>query len=307
VKQGKRQPGSTFKPIVYAAAIDHLGFKPCDQELDSPITIGNWTARNYTRSYTDSMLTIRLALGQSLNTIPARLINKMGATTVVDYAKRLGITSPLKAFPSICLGTEALTVYELLGAYCAFANSGVWTKPIYITRIEDRHGNVVQEFATQTKEVMSEENAYLMAHMLKGGMEEPGGSARALYNYKVAQGNEIGAKTGTTQNYSDGWFVGITQELASAVWFGGDDMSIHFRDGNGAGSRTALPIWAKYMEKVYEDERVGIKKGKFKRPRTLSIALDCNLYQQAKARVDSSQYVAPKADSTLKNEGFLLE
>ncbi len=304
VRQGKRQPGSTFKPILYAAAIDNAGYKPCDRELDRPITLGTWTAENYSRNFSDSLVTLRVALAQSLNTIPARLTQRVGASMVVDYAKRLGISSPLKPYPAICLGTESVSLYELLGAYATFANGGVWHQPQYLLRVEDRNGNLLEEFAPRSQEVISEETAYLMTYMLRGGVEEPGGSARALQQYGFARGNEIGAKTGTTQNYADGWFVGITQDLAAAVWFGGDDMNIHFSDGSGAGSKTALPIWAAFMDKAYKDPLAGLKKQPFKKPRVLNVTLDCREYKSASQQTDSTRYVPPTVDSTLESGGF---
>lgn len=308
VKQGRRQPGSTFKPFIYAAAIDYGGYVPCDQFFDiSPVfpEYGGWTARNYSRTYSDTLLTMRQAMAQSKNTIPAYLIKQMGVSTVIDYAKRLGITSPMRPLPSICLGTEAVSVYDMVGAYSTFVNGGLWTKPVYITRIEDRNGNVLQEFSPVTREVLSEEKAYLMVHMLRGAVQEAGGSAQGLYRYDIARNNEVGAKTGTSQSYADGWFMGVTQDLAAGVWVGGDDMSIHFRDAEGLGSRTALPIWGMFMDKVYADTTLSFKKGIFKRPEKLSVTLDCDHYQKARMVSDSlRQYTPPQVDS-LQEEGIL--
>ncbi len=290
VRQGKRQPGSTFKPILYAAAIDNAGYKPCDREWDRTITINGWTADNYSRTFSDSLVTLRVALAKSLNTIPARLTQKVGASMIVDYAKRLGIESPLKPYPALCLGTESVSMYELLSAYATFAAGGVWHKPQYLLRIEDRNGNLLEEFQTQSQEVLNEESAYLMTYMLRGGVEEQGGSAQAIRQYKFSHGNEVGAKTGTTQNYADGWTVGITQDLAAAVWFGGDDMNIHFRDGSGAGSKTALPIFATFMEKSFADPSTGLTKKPFTKPHVLNTELDCQKYKAALQKVDSTEY-----------------
>lgn len=309
VKQGRRQPASTFKPLIYAAAIDYGGYVPCDKLPDlSPVfpEYGNWMVRNYSRTYSDTLLTLRQAMAQSKNTIPAYLIKQVGASTVVDYAKKLGITSPVRPIPSICLGTEPVSVYEMVGAYSTFVNGGVWTKPMYITRIEDRNGNVLREFTPISREVMSEEKAYIMLHMLRGAIEERGGSAQALYNYDVVRNNQVGAKTGTSQRYADGWFMGVTKDLVAGVWVGGDDMSIHFRDANGLGSRTALPIWATFMDKVYADSTLHISKGAFKRPAKLDVSLNCRDYQNKTMLVsDSTQhYIAPSLDS-LKTDGLL--
>ncbi len=305
VKQGRRQPGSAFKPIVYAVAVEKMGYTPCTQELDAPISIGDWTARNYSRSYTNEPVILRQAMGQSLNTVPARITQKIGVSTIIDYARRLGITSPLRRYPAICLGTEALSVYELLGAYSTFANGGVWALPRIITRIEDRYGNVLQEFTTQRREVMNPEHAYLMTDLLQSGLQARG-SAQALLQYSFTRGNGVGAKTGTTQNYSDGWCVILTQKLATAVWFGGDDMRIHYRDANGTGSRTALPIAGEFMERAFADPVVDLIKAPFRAPGNLSVNLDCNFNQQTVHQADSTYYVPPRADS-LKDVGFRQE
>ncbi len=310
VKQGRRQPGSSFKPIVYATAIDN-GFTPCTPVVDAPVTFARdekgepWTPQNSDGPPSGETITLRRALGRSINTVSAYLVKNMGPTKVVDYAKRLGITSPLEAVPSIALGSQDVSVYELLGAYGTFVNQGVWTKPKYITRIEDRKGNILWEEPTQTVEALSDETAYLMVHMLKGPLEESGGTARGLYRYKFTyKGNtEIGGKTGTTQNYSDGWFVGITPKLVAGVWVGGDDRSIHFRGKDGEGGRIALPAFGLFMEKVFADPALEVRNTKFKRPKNLSVQLDCETYNQA-IPVSDSTYVAPSADDSLKNVGL---
>ncbi|HEX8529068.1 MAG TPA: penicillin-binding transpeptidase domain-containing protein, partial [Cytophagales bacterium] len=306
VRQGRRQPGSAFKPIVYAAAIANMGYTPCTEELDAPITINGWTARNYSRAYTNEPVTLRQALGQSLNTVPARITQKLGVPAVIDYARRLGITGKLRPYPALCLGTEAVSVYELLGAYATFANGGVWTLPRYVTRIEDRYGNVLHQFTPRRQEAMNAEHAYLMTNLLQSGLGERG-SAQALGQYAMTRNNEVGAKTGTTQNYADGWCVVLTQELATAVWFGGDDMRVHYRDGNGTGSRTALPIAGEFMDRAFADPAAGLKKGSFRRPRTLSVDLDCNRNPVLAARNDSTLYVPPAKNDSLLNAGFVEE
>jgi len=173
-----------------------------------------------------------------------------------------------------------VSIYELVNAYGTFVNNGTWTEPIFITRIEDKYGNVLQEFVPQTKEAMNEESAYLMVHMLKGGTEEKDGTALGLYRYKIFGGNEIGGKTGTTSNYSDGWFVAITHNLVAGAWVGGDDRSIHFRTyALGQGSKLALPIVGKFFEKVYADTTTGIRKGYFNRPEGFNVELNCQRYK----------------------------
>jgi penicillin-binding protein 1A len=274
VKQARRQPGSTFKPFVYVAAIDN-GFSPCDKLVDKRITVNyiengekkTWSPTNADWSYTGAPMTLRRAMGKSVNSVTVQLSEKIGWETVVKYAKRLGITSPLQAVPSIGLGPSDVSVYEMVGAYSTFPNHGFYTLPMFITRIEDRNGNLIHEFVPKQKKVLSDETAFLMMHMLKGGMEEPGGTSQALWEYDLWKGNEIGGKTGTTSNHSDGWFMGVTKDLVTGIWVGGEDRSIHFRTSNlGEGSKTALPVFGIYMEKIYQDKNLGYTMGRFPGP-----------------------------------------
>ena len=243
VKYGKRQPGSTFKPIVYATAIEN-GYSPCYTLMDAKVTFDipgdkKWTPQNAMGKYTGQEMTIRKAMANSVNSITAKMMQKVGPPEVVKMAKRLGIQSDLQAVPALCLGVNDVSLFELVGAYSTFVNKGTHISPFFITRIEDKNGNILQEFPPKTFEAINEETAYLMLHMLRGAMEEEGGAALGL-SFEVREGNEIGAKTGTTQNASDGWFVGVTKDLAAGAWVGGDDRSIHFRDWvSGQGSRTA--------------------------------------------------------------------
>lgn len=301
VKQGRRQPGSTFKPIVYAAAIDN-GYSPCHEVADVPVTFTvpgdppTWVPSNSGGKFTGLDMTLREAMSKSVNSVTAHIMQKIGASTVVDYAKRLGIESPLAAVPSLCLGTSDVSIYELIGAYSTFVNEGFYTKPFFIQRIEDKNGNVLQEFSPLTGEALNEETAHLMLYMLRGATEIPGGTAMGL-SREVRENNQIGAKTGTTQNYSDGWFVGVTKDLAAGVWVGGDDRSIHFRNiGLGQGARMAMPIWDIFMQKVYADPTLGITKGPFNPPKNrITVEMDCNVYNSAvpsetdSLNVDSAQ------------------
>jgi penicillin-binding protein 1A len=285
VKQSRRQPGSTFKPIVYTAAIDN-GFHPCYKVQDAPVTFfdealgTSYTPQNSDGPSTGEYLTLRQALAKSMNTITAYLMKRITPQTVVDYARRMGFKGNIEAVPSLCYGVAEVSIYELVGAYGALANKGIYTEPIFITRIEDKNGNVIEEFIPKREEALHEETAYTMLYMLKGATEEKGGTALGLHRYKnLWGGNEIGGKTGTTQNFSDGWFVGVTQNLVTAVWVGGDDRPIHFRDWTfGQGAKLALPIFGYFMDDVYGDTTTGIKKSMFIKPAKYSIQLDCSKY-----------------------------
>jgi len=299
VKQGARQPGSTFKPVVYCVAIAEKGFHPCSKVVDAPITFTmydgtTWTPKN-SENYSNSILTLRSALAQSINTVAAYLIKELsegqadgtnGAKLVADFAQnKLGIKNKLDPIPSICLGSSDVSVYELTGAYATFANNGIWTEPIFITKIEDKHGKVIRQFIPKTMEAVSEETAYTMVYMMRGATEEKNGTAQALWQYKFKQANEVAGKTGTTSNYSDAWFIGMTKDLCAGVWTGGDDRSIHFRTIQyGQGARQAMPAFAYFMEKVYEDSLLGYEKGSFPRPKNYKVELNCAEYERSSGR-----------------------
>ena len=286
VKQGKRQPGSTIKPIVYAAAIDN-GYSPCYPVVDAPVVFElpgqdppYWRPDNHNGKWTGETMTLRKAMAKSINSITAFITKKISPKTVVDYAKKLGIKSKLDPVPAICLGAGGdVSLFDLVGSYSTFINKGIWTEPFFISRIEDKYGNLIQKFVPTKNEALSEETAFLMLHMLKGSKEEEGGTARGL-NPELTINNDVGAKTGTTQNASDGWFIGVTHNLVSGAWVGGDDRSIHFKDwAYGQGARTAMPIWQQYMLSVYNDSTTNINKGKFDKPsKKISIEIDCSVY-----------------------------
>lgn len=286
VRQGKRQPGSTFKPFVYGTAIE-AGFTPCFKLQDISPTFkvpgGTWSPPNAEGDYgKGEWLTLRQAMAQSKNSITGQLMQKVGPENVVKFAERVGINSPLDAVPSLCLGVSDVSLYEMAGAYATFVNSGIYTEPYYINRIEDKNGNVIENFVPKTREAISEQTAFKMVYMLQGGVEEEGGTSRGL-SYDMKVDNEIGGKTGTTNNASDGWYMGVTHNLVAGAWVGGDERSIHYRTWSmGQGSRTSRPIWEKFMRKIYMDESLEYKKGLFKRPKTgLDITLDCAKYPGA--------------------------
>ena len=284
VKQGTRQPGSTFKPFVYGAAIEN-GYSPCYEVIDAPVTFTNsdgttWTPKNSEGVFTGTKYTLRRALGLSINSITAFLMKKLTPEVVVAYAKRLGITSPLDPYPALALGSSDVSVYEMTGAYGTFANKGVWTEPVMITRIEDKNGNVLLEYYPKTVEAISEENAYLMLHLLQGGTDERGGTSYYGLRFRHGLKNDIAAKTGTTSNYSDAWFMGITPDLVCGTWVGGDDRSIHFRSAAyGQGNKLAMPIYGRFLQKVYANKNLSVSKADFAKPnQPLSVEIDCSRY-----------------------------
>ncbi|MEM7368801.1 MAG: transglycosylase domain-containing protein [Bacteroidota bacterium] len=287
VSVGKRQAGSTFKPFVYAAAMAY-GRKPCDQALNQPVTFENvdgdgtdWSPENSDGKF-GGFMTLRRALATSTNLITARLMKEIGVNVVVKTAYAAGIETHLDPVPSLCLGTSDLSVKELTGAYSTFANQGQHIEPHFITRIEDRRGNVLARFSHAPKQAMNERTAYLMIELLKGVVDEQGGTASRLrYRYNFT--NEIAGKTGTTQDHSDGWFMGVTPNLVSGVWVGHSDRRMHFLDMKyGQGANMALPIWAIYMKKLYEDEKVALAQEKFQKPYGYYVNMDCEVLAQLK-------------------------
>ena len=300
VKKGKRQIGSTFKPFVYAAAIDQLKLSPCDTFPDSQFCIekykfGNmeqWCPKNSGDKYGRTR-TLKNALANSVNTVTARLMDRIGPETVVKLAKDLGIEQRILAVPSIALGTPDLSVYEMVAAYSTFANRGVYTQPVFIEKIEDKNGTILFKNQPITKDVLSEEAAYVTVNLLEGVTMAGSGTRlrttgadeynRAYQNivtgYPYEFTNPIAGKTGTTQNQSDGWFIGMVPNLVTGVWVGAEDRAIHFEDiAYGQGASMALPIWGVYMKSVYQDSTLMISNEGFERPKKLSIELDCNKF-----------------------------
>jgi penicillin-binding protein 1A len=297
VFKGKRQVGSTFKPFVYTVAVDN-GESPCLEVPDQPYTFTKgleepWTPKNSDGYYTGELLSLKFGLAGSINSITAYVMQKYGPEAVVNMAKKLGIKSDIKAYPSICLGTFDLSVFEMVSAYSTFSNKGIWIEPIYISRIEDKNGNLIKEFIPQKTEAISEETAYGMVRLMQGVVDgvynprlkhpktgEPGvrtGTGRRIrFRYNIE--GEVCGKTGTTQNNSDGWFMGYTPELINGVWVGCEDRSAHFRSTVlGQGANMALPIWGLYMQKVYNDSTLKYSpEATFKVPdQEITLELDC--------------------------------
>jgi penicillin-binding protein 1A len=222
-------------------------------------------------------ITLKKALANSQNNATMFLMSQVGPTAVSTMAKNMGITSPVPAFPSIALGSFEASVYDMVGAYSVFVNHGIWTEPIYLLRIEDKNGNVIYERKPRIKVVLDEQTAYVMTDMLKAVIKE-GTGVRLGWKYNLT--NPIGGKTGTTNNNSDGWFMGITPDLVTGVWTGAEDRAIHFSSTDfGEGANTALPIFGIYMQKVYADKTLNYTKGDFPVPKGgVTITLDCGAY-----------------------------
>nr|WP_234993250.1 transglycosylase domain-containing protein [Sphingobacterium lactis] len=273
VNQAKRQAGSTFKPFAYAAALES-GMAPCDKYEDKPVKIefinnkGEheiWEPKNADWSFSYSNLSLRHAMARSLNTVTAQITEAIGWDKVVAMAHKCGIDSKLESVPSVGLGSNDVSVLEMVRGYATFMNEGKRTEPVLVSRIEDRDGRVIAEFKTETKQAITPENAWLMGYMLRGTIEESGGTSQALWEWDLFQEeNQIGGKTGTSSDYVDGWYMGVTKDLVAGVWVGCDEQSIHFKSSaTGEGSKTALPIYALFMEELYKHPELGVTFGKF--------------------------------------------
>jgi penicillin-binding protein 1A len=298
VKQAKRQVGSTFKPILYTLAMESGAYSPCTEVPNVQVSIPQpngdlWEPRNDSRYKRDQMISLKEALAHSNNWISAYLIKQFSPLSVIKLAQKMGIENEIPAVHAISLGTPDLTLYEMVGAVNTFANKGIHVEPIFVTHIVDKNGAVLERFIPETNEAMSEETAYLMLDLMKG-VKEFGTGTRLKYKYGFK--HPIAGKTGTTQNQSDGWFMGLTPDLVTGVWVGCEDRAAHFRTIRlGQGANMALPIWALYMGQVYNDSTINISMEDFEKPiRPLSVEIDCDKWQQQnksfEAEVDESDF-----------------
>ncbi|HVS92400.1 MAG TPA: transglycosylase domain-containing protein [Mucilaginibacter sp.] len=300
VKMGARQVGSTAKPFTYAVAIDN-GYSPCMKVDNVPVSIpvpgqADWTPRQSQADLQPGAITLRTALSWSQNYVTAYVMKQVGPVPVMNLAKKMGITTEVPPYPSICLGTFDASVYDMCGAYSVFANHGIWTEPTFILRIEDKKGNVLYTHKPRVSQAMNAQTAYVMTYMMKGVIENGTGS-RLRYKYHID--NPVAGKTGTPQDNSDGWFIGMVPQLVTGVWTGCEDPDIHFRSTYlGEGANMALPIFALYMKRVYANPELGIKKDvDFDPPKTpLTITLDCNAYDQ---QIQGQQQPASDAEKKL--------
>ncbi|MEE4255690.1 MAG: transglycosylase domain-containing protein [Bacteroidales bacterium] len=278
----RRQVGSTFKPFLYTLAMQQGEFSPCYEVANIQYTVDLptgeiWAPRNSSSDRVGEMVTLKWALANSNNWISAFLMRRYSPLSVIRMVRNMGVTSSIDPVPSIALGSCDLSLYEMVGAMNTFASKGMYVKPLFITRIEDKNGNVIESFVPERREAMSEETAFLMLELMKGVVES-GTGIRLKFRYGFD--NPIAGKTGTTQNQSDGWFMGIVPQLSTGVWVGCEDRSAHFRTITlGQGANMALPIWAIYMKKVYDDPELNYTKGDFERPlKELSVEVDCDKY-----------------------------
>lgn len=311
VDQGKRQVGSTFKPFVYATAINQLRLSPCEKFPNTPYTIPKgrfgipeaWTPRNSGEKY-GGEITLKSALAKSINVISARLIDMVTPLNVVRLAKSAGIESRIPKSPSIALGSVELSLMEMTGAYATFANKGMRVEPNMLLRIEDKNGTVLADFTPKTNEVLSEESAYVVLELLKG-VTTAGSGVRlrtSEHYYKdIITGfpyeftNPIAGKTGTTQNHTDGWFMGVVPNLATGVWTGGEDRAVHFENiAEGQGATMSLPSWALFMKKVYADTSLNISQEDFEKPESIGIVTTCGKDSSTKDK--NSKKIIPEDD-----------
>lgn len=295
ITQQKKQVGSTIKPFLYTIAMQN-GYSPCYEVENIPrsFNVGDttWTPRSSgPKAYHGKMVTLAWGLAQSENYISAWLMQQFKPTAVTDLMRKMGVRSFIDPVPSIFLGTSDIKLEEMVGAYGTFANKGVYTRPMYVTRIEDKNGNIISKFGRKIEEVLNEDQAFLMLNLLQGVVKTGSGRRMRVEPYNLM--NQIGGKTGTTQNNANGWFMGVTPNLVGGVWTGGEDQSIHFETlSEGQGANLALPVFAIFLKKVYSDPQLGILEAdEFERPGNFTMDLDCEKVKRSTSRSDNSRRV----------------
>ena len=304
ITQSKRQPGSTFKPFVYATAIEQ-GIGPCDTRIDRFIhheydengVHHVWEPKNASRVFSGDTLTLRRAMGTSVNSVAVQLTLQCGPENVAKTAKKCGIESELAIVPSIGLGSNDVNLVELTSAYAPFINGGYRIKPILVTHIVNQKGEEVARFNSVQEKVLSDETAWLMSYMLRGTVEEYGGTSSALFQYSLFGGNsQIGGKTGTSNNYSDGWYIGVTSGLIGGTWVGAEDRCIHFKNSaTGEGMKTALPVFGLFLQKCFADKKCSVQPGPFpKEPFPIDVPHNCRSYRP---KVDTVAVVTDSLES----------
>lgn len=293
VTQQQRQVGSTIKPFLYTLAMQN-GYKPCDMAPNVPVTfdLGNdsiWIPKNSDKSdYDGKMVTLRWGLSMSSNYISAWLLQRFTPQAIVDLINKMGIRSKILPVPSVIYGTSEVYMYDMVGAYSIFANNGIYSQPMFITRIEDKNGNVISTFQSQKIEVINENTAFLMCQMLKYVVQS--GTGYGLHKYNLQSINKTGGKTGTTQNHADGWFMSVTPDLVTSTWVGGEELSIHFNTlANGSGAAMALPIYGLFMQKVEADKSIKLNESDFERPEGFSADFDCPMSKVEEEMKDKSK------------------
>lgn len=290
VKYGARQVGSTFKPFVYALAIQEKGYTPCTKVPNIQPTINLpdgrvWEPANSSQEREGEMVTLKWALANSINWVTAYLMNEVSPQAVTQLARKMGVKSDIPAVPAICLGVADIKLSEMVGAFNTYPSRGIYVEPIFITRIEDKYGNLLESFTPKRNVALSEETAYTMIRTMQGVVES-GTSIRLRFKYGLM--NPIAGKTGTTQNHSDGWFMGMTPHLTTGIWTGGEVRSVHFRSlREGQGANMALPIFGIYMQKIYADSTINLPKDDFIKPSSgFDVEFDCSNNSGTKRRHD---------------------
>ena len=314
IVQAKRQPGSTFKPFVYATALEQ-GKGPCDTRVDHFVKheyeedgeIKVWTPKNANRVFTNETFTLRHAMATSINSIAVQLTLECGPENVAKTAQKCGIQSELQAVPSIGLGSNDVNLLELTAAYAPFINGGYQVKPLLITRIENRTGKVIAEFKPEKKRAISEETAWLMSYMLRGTVEEAGGTSQGLWSYPIFfPGSKLGGKTGTSNNYSDGWYIGVSSNLIGGTWVGAEDRTVHFRtSATGEALRTALPVFGLFMQDLYRDKKSGYRPSPYPAPTPkIKKPHDCSYVSSFVPKDTAEVEIDPLALERIKSEAI---